>query len=114
MLLILSFFEIRDDQDTATARRERTRTERAGAASRDTKSTSNQHVGAEIGVMSDKLNVLVTGGTGGLGRQVVMALRQSGHRARILSRHPKGHVDTVEGDLATGAGLKKAVAGMDA
>ncbi|MDQ2942516.1 MAG: NAD(P)H-binding protein [Candidatus Dormibacteraeota bacterium] len=59
------------------------------------------------------MNVLVTGGTGTLGRQVVMQLRNSGHRARILSRHPHGHVDTVLGDLVTGAGLAKAVAGMD-
>jgi uncharacterized protein YbjT (DUF2867 family) len=60
------------------------------------------------------LNVLVTGGTGTLGRHVVMLLRQSGHRARILSRNPRGHVDAVRGDLATGANLAKAVDGMDA
>jgi len=59
------------------------------------------------------MNVLVTGGTGTLGRHVVMLLRQSGHRARILSREPRGHVDAVQGDLRTGAGLNKAVAGMD-
>ena len=60
------------------------------------------------------MNVLVTGGTGTLGRDVVMLLRQSGHRARILSREPRGHVDAVRGDLKTGAGLTKALAGMDA
>ena len=60
------------------------------------------------------MNVLVTGGTGTLGRHVVALLRQSGHRARILSRAPRGHVDAVQGDLSTGAGLEKAVAGMDA
>ena len=60
------------------------------------------------------MNVLVTGGTGALGRHVVTQLRNSGHRARILSRNPRGHVDAVQGDLATGAGLVKAVAGMDA
>ena len=60
------------------------------------------------------MDVLVTGGTGTLGRHVVLLLRHSGHRARILSRHPRGHVDAVEGDLKTGAGLEKAVAGMDA
>ena len=60
------------------------------------------------------MNVLVTGGTGTLGREVVMLLRQSGHRARILSREPRGHVDAVRGDLKTGAGLTKALAGMDA
>src|SRR3989440_12425408 len=61
-----------------------------------------------------EMNVLVTGGTGTLGRDVVMLLRQSGHRARILSRQPRGHVDAVQGDLKTGAGLTKALAGMEA
>ena len=60
------------------------------------------------------MNVLVTGGTGTLGRHVVMLLRQSGHRARILSREPRGHVDAVQGDLKTGTGLGKAVMGMEA
>jgi uncharacterized protein YbjT (DUF2867 family) len=60
------------------------------------------------------MDVLVTGGTGALGRHVVTQLRSRGHRARILSRHSSGHVDAVEGDLATGAGLAKAVAGMEA
>lgn len=60
------------------------------------------------------MNVLVTGGTGTVGRHVVMRLRQSGHRARIFSRNPRGHVDAVQGDLGTGAGLQRAVAGMDA
>jgi len=60
------------------------------------------------------MNVLVTGGTGTLGRHVVRLLRNSGHRARILSRNPRGHDDAVQGDLTTGAGLIKALAGMDA
>jgi uncharacterized protein YbjT (DUF2867 family) len=59
------------------------------------------------------MNVLVTGGTGNLGRHVVMLLRQSGHRARIFSRQPRGHVDAVQGDVRTGAGLARAVAGME-
>ena len=42
------------------------------------------------------MNVLVTGGTGTVGRHVVMLLRRSGHRARILSREPRGHVDAVQ------------------
>jgi uncharacterized protein YbjT (DUF2867 family) len=45
---------------------------------------------------------------------VVLLLRQSGHRARILSRKPRGHIDAVQGDLRTGAGIARAVAGMDA
>lgn len=60
------------------------------------------------------VNVLVTGGTGTLGRHVVMLLRQSGHRARIFSRHTRGHVDAVQGDLRTGLGIERAVSGMDA
>jgi uncharacterized protein YbjT (DUF2867 family) len=60
------------------------------------------------------MNVLVTGGTGALGRHVVNQLRSQGHRARILSRNPKGQVDAVQGDLSTGAGLLEAVSGMDA
>jgi uncharacterized protein YbjT (DUF2867 family) len=60
------------------------------------------------------MNVLVTGGTGTLGRHVVRLLRASGHRARIFSRNPKGHDDAVQGDLITGEGLAKAVIGMDA
>lgn len=60
------------------------------------------------------MNVLVTGGTGTLGRYVVTLLRQSGHRARIFSRQPRGHVDAMQGDLRTGAGVDGALAGMDA
>ena len=60
------------------------------------------------------MNALVTGGTGTLGRHVVTRLRQSGHRARIFSRHPRGHVDAVQGDLKTGINLAKALQGMDA
>src|SRR3984893_3027471 len=60
------------------------------------------------------MNVVVTGATGALGRHVVVQLRNAGHRARIFSRRPQGHVDAVQGDLVTGAGLLKAVTGMDA
>ena len=59
------------------------------------------------------MNVLVTGGTGTLGRHVVSRLRRSGHRATILTRHARGHVDAVTGDLTTGAGLERAIAGID-
>jgi uncharacterized protein YbjT (DUF2867 family) len=60
------------------------------------------------------MNVLVTGGTGALGREVVIDLRSSGHRARVLSRKAGTGADWVQGDLATGAGLDRAVADMDA
>jgi nucleoside-diphosphate-sugar epimerase len=59
------------------------------------------------------MNVLLTGGMGALGRHVVTQLRSQGHRVRILTRSPKAHVDAIQGDLTTGAGLAKAVGGMD-
>ncbi len=60
------------------------------------------------------MNVLVTGGTGALGREVVNELRGSGHRARVLSRRPGTGADWAQGDLATGKGLEKALDGMEA
>lgn len=56
--------------------------------------------------------ILVTGGTGTLGRVLVARLREQGHLPRVLSRRPgPGH--TV-GDLETGAGIAAAVHGVDA
>ena len=60
------------------------------------------------------MNILVTGGTGALGRDVVDQLRRDGHRVRILSRKPGAGEDWVQGDLATGAGLELAVKGIEA
>jgi uncharacterized protein YbjT (DUF2867 family) len=58
------------------------------------------------------MTILVTGGTGRLGRSTVDALRAHGHEVRVLSRRAgDGHV---VGDLATGEGLTAAVAGADA
>lgn len=60
------------------------------------------------------MKVLVTGGTGALGRDVVKQLRDAGHSARVLSRKAGSGPDWVQGDLSTGAGLEEAVRGMDA
>ncbi|GAA4856304.1 SDR family oxidoreductase [Kitasatospora terrestris] len=60
--------------------------------------------------------ILVTGGTGTLGREVVPLLRAAGREVRVLSRHPRPATDGVEQvacDLATGAGLDAALAGVD-
>ena len=61
--------------------------------------------------------VLVTGGTGTLGRAVVDTLVKSGYTVRVLSRHtrpPQGpDVEWAQADLATGQGLAAAVAGVD-
>jgi nucleoside-diphosphate-sugar epimerase len=62
------------------------------------------------------MKVLVTGGTGHLGRAIVARLREDGHGVRILKRRrgdTKG-LEWREGDLATGAGVGEAVAGVDA
>jgi uncharacterized protein YbjT (DUF2867 family) len=56
--------------------------------------------------------ILVTGGTGTLGRALVALLREQGHEPRVLSRHPGP--DRLVGDLETGAGLGDALRGVDA
>jgi uncharacterized protein YbjT (DUF2867 family) len=56
-------------------------------------------------------SILVTGGTGTLGRPTVARLRAAGHQLRVLSRKPGP--DRVVGDLTTGAGLAAAVDGVD-
>lgn len=55
--------------------------------------------------------VLVTGGSGTLGRLVVPILRERGHQVRTLSRRPGGGTHT--GDLNTGRGVLAAAAGVD-
>lgn len=55
--------------------------------------------------------ILVTGGTGGLGRPTVDRLIRAGHDVRVFSRRPgERHVI---GDLRTGAGLDAALDGVD-
>lgn len=54
--------------------------------------------------------ILVTGGTGTLGRLVTERLRADGHEVRVLSRHSRPYaVDLRKG----GAGLEAAVTGVD-
>jgi uncharacterized protein YbjT (DUF2867 family) len=55
--------------------------------------------------------VLVTGGTGLLGRRVVERLGSEGAAARVFSR--RGRPGTISGDLLTGEGLELAVHGVD-
>jgi uncharacterized protein YbjT (DUF2867 family) len=59
--------------------------------------------------------VLVTGGTGTLGRLVAPRLRDAGAAVRVLSRRSRPSGDGVEyatGDLDTGDGIDAAVAGV--
>ena len=58
--------------------------------------------------------VLVTGGTGTLGRLIVPRLRDAGRKVRVLSRRGREAgegVEFVTGDLATGEGIDAAVEG---
>lgn len=60
--------------------------------------------------------MLVTGGTGTLGRPLVDLLTRAGRPVRVLSRRPRAAaggppVEWVAGDLATGRGVERAVDG---
>ncbi len=62
--------------------------------------------------------VLVAGGTGALGREVVPELLKAGYTVRILSRQPETasrwpQVEWVQGDMAGGSGVREAVADVD-
>jgi uncharacterized protein YbjT (DUF2867 family) len=61
--------------------------------------------------------ILVTGGTGTLGRHVVRRLRDAGYDVRVLSRRSheaKDGIQFLTGDLATGEGIAPAVDGVAA
>jgi uncharacterized protein YbjT (DUF2867 family) len=61
-------------------------------------------------------SVLVTGGTGTLGRLVVPRLKDAGLDVRVLTRRPRPDADGVRylvGDLATGEGVPAAVDGVE-
>lgn len=60
--------------------------------------------------------ILLTGGTGTLGRQVAPLLIGAGHDLRLLSRRDHTGTDPIEyvsGDLLTGEGIEAAVAGVE-
>ena len=60
--------------------------------------------------------ILVTGGTGTLGRLVVPLLREADCKIRILSRHghsPEDGLEYVTGDLLKGEGIEPAVDGAE-
>jgi uncharacterized protein YbjT (DUF2867 family) len=60
--------------------------------------------------------ILVTGGTGTLGRHVVPGLREAGWNVRVLSRRTHEAADGIEymiGDLATDEGIDAALTGVE-
>jgi uncharacterized protein YbjT (DUF2867 family) len=64
--------------------------------------------------------ILVTGGTGTLGRHVVRRLLEDEHEVRVLSRHARrpasdrSPTEWASGDLKAGRGLAAALTGIDA
>jgi uncharacterized protein YbjT (DUF2867 family) len=62
--------------------------------------------------MTRSERVLVTGGTGVLGRELVRRLRDQ-VEVRVLSRRPPPGPGFVQGDLETGEGVEAAVDGVD-
>lgn len=60
--------------------------------------------------------ILVTGGTGTIGRRVVALLRESGRDVRVLTRNPRVSepgIEHVAGDTVAGTGLDDALRGVD-
>lgn len=59
-------------------------------------------------------DVLVTGGSGHLGSEVVRLLLERGDKVRVLSRSQRTNPDVmnIRGDLATGQGIREAVSGV--
>jgi len=69
-----------------------------------------------VGRDREQGTVLVTGGTGTLGRLVVARLRDAGRTVRVLTRGERaaeGDVAYVTGDLTTGEGVDGAVEGAE-
>ena len=64
------------------------------------------------------MRVLVTGGTGNLGRALERSALAAGHIVRIMSRRPRpqsiNNREWAQADVASGAGVREAVAGVDA
>src|SRR3954454_10594488 len=61
-------------------------------------------------------HILITGGTGTLGRLVVPRLRDAGCKVRVLSRRSREAgegIEFVTGDLATGEGIEASVEGAE-
>jgi len=62
--------------------------------------------------------ILVTGGKGGLGRELTPRLLKAGYTVRVMSQGAKpaelpAHVEWAQADIETGSGLREAVMGAD-
>jgi uncharacterized protein YbjT (DUF2867 family) len=62
------------------------------------------------------VKILVTGSTGYVGSRLIPRLQRDGHEVRGFSRGPRQsalQIPTVRGDAVSGAGLERALAGID-
>lgn len=65
--------------------------------------------------------ILVTGGTGFLGRHLIPTLCRNGRQVRVLARHPEAHpwltqypnVEIMQGDIVDADSVRRALAGCD-
>lgn len=62
--------------------------------------------------------VLITGGAGGLGRELTPRLQAMGHSVRVMSRRPRPAtlapgLEWAQADIETGAGLAEATSGVE-
>ncbi|HLU09677.1 MAG TPA: NAD(P)H-binding protein [Oceanobacillus sp.] len=62
--------------------------------------------------------ILVTGGAGGLGREIVSRLKATEHTVRVMSRasapaSPDNGIEWAQADVESGHGIKEAVEGVD-
>jgi nucleoside-diphosphate-sugar epimerase len=79
-------------------------------------SSENAPLAAELAKQRNAMDpILVTGGTGTLGRHVVHRLREAGRDVRVLTRRTgvsENGVRFVTGDLLSNIGIDVAVAGV--
>lgn len=81
--------------------------------------TTYHQKGASLHSDSGELSVLVTGGTGQVGRALVQQLNHNGSRVRVVTRTPERAdmppgVEVLQGDLTDSASLVPALGGIDA
>src|SRR5512133_579244 len=86
-----------------------------GAPSSRTRGRADDGGGQRQAKEGAGMRILVTGGTGHLGRDIVGLLKDQGHQVRVLARTPGQDpgVEWIQGDLATGRGITEAVSGTE-
>ena len=76
--------------------------------------------GRDVRLAATRVNVLVIGGTRGIGKAVVLAAHAAGHTLTVMARHAAGFADSVSGvrmvigDAADATDIERATAAQDA